>query len=325
MEEPTSSSKTGPAETGVEWKVVVTLVAVLLLLEGAARLFEGHLSRDVAHLRALSDEAESLSDPNGFKVLVIGNSLARRGLDRERLGDGLNQGEEGGTALAYMVPDASNATEWSWGLRRYFNHREVGTDLNLVFTGERHLLGGNPSPERLGGYFVGREDWGRFIAESETIDSSVRFLLGANSALFANRERVRPLVGFHFLPGFEKVWGLLAGGGMKEETESGEDSAAAGPAQGIELENLRRLCASLEATGGKSVVVMVPMPEPYRLGPEIVAELESAGIEILDFSRVTGITEEDFPDGYHLGERGAEKFTELLVKELDARLEKGSG
>lgn len=65
-----------------EWKVLASLVAILLVLEVGMRAFETRLSKDIAHLRGLPEAAERLKAGDGYKILIVGNSLARHGIQR---------------------------------------------------------------------------------------------------------------------------------------------------------------------------------------------------------------------------------------------------
>ena len=65
-------------------------------------------------------------------------------------------------------------------------------------------------------------------------------------------------------------------------------------------------------------VWFVPMPQPevwdYNLAATTLAKKH--GMKVLDARSIKGMTEEDFSDGYHLGETGGKKFSRWMAEQL---------
>ena len=65
-------------------------------------------------------------------------------------------------------------------------------------------------------------------------------------------------------------------------------------------------------------VWFVPMPQPevwdYNTAATELAEKH--GMKVLDARSIEGMKEEDFSDGYHLGETGGEKFSRWMAAQI---------
>ncbi|MDF1852684.1 MAG: hypothetical protein P1U85_17740 [Verrucomicrobiales bacterium] len=302
----TSNKATGFLWKTREGKVVLFLLLALLLLEIGARSFEERLSADLAHFSELPQAADRLREGSrDGSVLVIGNSLAREGIDTERMREAFGNVE-------FFHPDGSSVVEWSWGLRRYFLSQGSIPDRILVITARSHLVDHVVAPEKLGAYLVGDENIGSALESLDNHEATARFLLGRVSHLFANRSRVRPLIGYRFLPGFEEAWPLLASAGMEAQLAiEGEEALVS-----RSLVALPRLVAFAKKSGSELIVVKIPMVADYDLPDDVVEILESNEIRLIDLSDLDGISESSFRDGYHLNREGASITTKALLDAL---------
>ena len=306
---------------GNEWKVIASLLLAVIGLEMAARRWQGNVSKDVASLLALPDELRQWREEDKFKVLIVGNSLARRGVDRqvfEHAGKKLagrwkaRGAKDRGISCLYFCPDSSSVTEWAWGLGRYFSQSEDFPDLIVVVTARGHLVDGPVSPGRLGAYLLGENNFKEALKIRPDFESKLRLILGRYSRLYAIRDRVRPNFGYRFLPGFAEAWPAVAADRRAIGADEGksESNAAVG------ISSLKRLIDESKRMGAPVYFVTVPLPEPYVLRAEVVELLEARNQTLLDLSDVEGISAKDFPDGYHLDELGARVFTAALIDEL---------
>lgn len=305
-----------------EIKIGICLGLVVLLAEGAARLGEPRLSKDLAHLATFQDLAEKMPEGNArFDVLLLGNSLARHGVGRSALEERLQAEQEAEVKMHSMLPDATGITEWNWGFRRYLEKRDGHPDLVLLFTGPKHLLDARSVfPERMGAYYVPRGDrWRYAMNELEGIDERSRFFLASVSRIFANRARLRPLVFYNLVPGYEATAQAINRGlnTSREELEAFSAQSEAGTS------NLEALFSSVDSVGGKVVIVSVPVPGGTYSLPDSVREAAADhGCRLIELGSDLDLSDNEFPDGYHLGRNGAERFTEELVARL---MEKGAG
>jgi len=296
-----------------ETKVVIAVIVALFGGEALARVFESSLSADVrqmlAHERIPSQIAEAQARGR-FCVLVLGNSLARAAVDRATLEEGLREKGYPDPLVIYLTPDASGINEWTAAYRKYFPPGDGGglPDLVILLTGPSHLLD-HPvrSPEKLAAFHAAAGDLPEILSSWLTTTSErSRFLLASVSRLFANRERIRPLLFYRVVPGYEATAQRL------NRPEGDRPQQADG--EGATVERFGGLLDSLGLPSDRTLVAAVPLPERYEL-PEGVGKLASKRvIRVYREAASEQWPMEAFPDGYHLGERHAGGFTRGLLE-----------
>ncbi|MGJ8642163.1 MAG: hypothetical protein ACSHX9_02045 [Luteolibacter sp.] len=298
-----------------EWKVLIVLALSLLVMEVLVRNFAGSLSVDLRNTLITPESASRIAraDDADCKVLVVGNSLARCGVDLKLLGqnsDWLPNSEGAHVRAELFAPDSSSVIQWSWGLKRYFQNTGSYPDTILLFTGRTHLLDVRTMPETLGAYYVGTRDLGEAYNSMRDSEESLRVLLGAGSHLLANRDRIRPRIGYSYLPGFLTAWPTLTVGAGNGDDVKEEQPQEAG------TESLERLIATARKMNSKLHVISVPLPEPYQIPDEVLRLLAETDTPFHDLSTLPGITPSQFPDGYHLDEAGSAIFTRAILDAL---------
>ena len=298
-----------------EWKVLLSLAGVLLLLEVAARIVEERLSKDVSHLRSLPAEAERFRDapPESLKILVLGNSLARCGVDCGVLAAGLEKKGGRPVVVAGMHPDGSRIEEWFFGYRKYFAEAQTSPDVVLLVTGRLHLNDHLQSASDMGAFYVRTTDVPLFAERHlRNVETISQFFLGKVVALFAHRERVEPLVFYNYVPSYE-------GTAQAINRQSAEN--AGGSAAGLldHCETFESFAAELRESGVRLVVVTAPLPQPYQL-PEIVQRIARAeGAMIIDAGADLLLPPSRFPDDYHLDSEGAKLLAEYIASKWEIR------
>lgn len=287
--------------------MLLGLGLAMLMLEGASRQLGHRLSADLRHLEGLDEAADRLARPGtgDGRLLIVGNSLAREGVDTGWVKRRFSEVE-------MFVPDGSSVVEWSWGLRKYFLSAGARPDEIWVLTGRAHLLDQPLPPEKLGGYYIGVDDLAAAARAQPDTEGACRLLLGWASRLFAIRDRVRPIVGYRYLPGFAEAWPAVAA--PKVARVDGGNASPAGSPDADVTASLRRLLDGAEMIAAPVTVVWVPLPDAYEPPSPVLGTLEARGTRWIDLSRLEGLDGDRFPDGYHLDREGAEIFTSALLE-----------
>lgn len=305
-----------------EIKVILAVVAALLMGEVGARLFEPRLSADIRQILGFEEFPQKIAESRAEGqtiVLVLGNSLARSGVDEVTLEAGLRKKGWARPKIFYLTPDASGVNEWTAAYRKIFpGSGAIRPDLLILVTGPGHLLD-HPvrSPERLAAYHASRKDRVKIFCEWLNSESErCRFLLASVSRLFVIRERVRPLLFYDLVPGYEVTARQLnqaVGQGIRDPSEAGGTAV-----------RFRMLLDSLDLPAKRVVLAAAPLPEIYQI-PDVVLEAASErGITVFQEVAGVGLPPEAFPDGYHLGAEFSDEFTSRLAKCINlARLREG--
>lgn len=297
----------------MEGKILLTLLTMVLLLEGAARLLETHFSKDVRELLDrgnLSKLVRKENDSGNFAILAIGNSLARACLHKETFESELARKGYRNPKLFFLTADGTNVNEWSASYRKYFFKSPAKPDWILWVSGPQHLLDQPPaSPERLAAYHAAAFDIPLILDEwVGGFDEGARFLLARVSRLVACRDRVRPLLFYNFIPGFE---------GASESINSlqREQVATVGQSRG----SASRFRFALETSGVSNehmFVIAAALPFSYEIPESVEDVVREQGVTILELGAKHEWGAEAFPDGYHLSEERSVEFTRETVANL---------
>lgn len=287
--------------------VVGALLAALLGLEICARIFEIRLSKDVAHIRSLPAEAERLREAPGgaLKVLILGNSLARCGVDQAVLSQRLRGMTKREVAISVMHPDGSRVEEWHYGYRRYFDQTGAAPDVVLLCSGRLHLVDGLDDLDSVAAFYTSWRDMPDFMGrENLGVGAICQATVARLSALFAHRRRVQPLVFYNAMPRYEPTVNLI--GRVRSLQASGEVEERA-----LHCENFAGLADTVRLSGGQVLLLQVPLPEAYELPSRVLETAQEKGVRVLraDLS----VPGERFPDGYHMDAQGAAHWTHWLL------------
>lgn len=297
-----------------EWKVMLSLAGLLVVLECAARLSEERLSKDVQHVRALPEQAMLIrAAPEGtVKVLVLGNSLARCGVDVPLLKRRLSEKWELPVEVAVMHPDGSRIEEWAYGYRRYFANEGARPDVILMVTGQQHLTDRLQNVTGMGAFYVGDRDvWEFASSRLSGVENIARFFGARFSFLFAHRDRVEPLVFYNLVPSYAETAQVInreSGRRLAMESESGRGETRA---------VFQGLLAKLREDGVGLILATAPMPEPYQLSEGLKNDLRAAAVMLVDEGSSAEWPRSSFPDGYHLDSAGAVRFTDSILESWD--------
>ncbi len=295
-----------------ELKVILSLVFVLLLGEAGSRAFESRLSADVRQMLAFEEIPQEIAEAQAAGqtcVLVLGNSLARAAVDSETLEIGLIEKGWPQPKVFYLAPDGSGVNEWTTAYRKHFpSSKTIRPDLLILVTGPGHLLDHSVrSPEKLSAFLAAPQDRGEIFRDWLTTDSErCRFVLAGVSRLFANRDRVRPLMFYNLVPGYEVTAQRLNRAGREGREESVPAVATAN--------RFRTLLDSLDLPADRVILAGAPLPESYRLPEAVLKATSEWGIAVFDDSAAAEWPSEAFPDGYHMGPSAAGVFTDELLQ-----------
>jgi hypothetical protein len=301
MSSSTSSFKT-------EWKVVVSVALVLLAAEVTMRLETSRFSEELRLLGSLPTAGDPHTEP-GTRVLILGNSLTRCGIDERVLRDSFLSPE--GTPPVRFNKVAFNGTsalEWNRILTRYFIRVGNAPDWLIMPFGTTALQDvRRPDLGRLA-LLCGPDDFWDTLANDLEPAQFGLYLHSYVFYSFANRSRIRLVVLKNLLPDYAtstiRLWSAQAPG-----------AAGADPPP-PSYRMLKQLLAEGASHRIRIALVAMPRDEDYEIDPQIRDAADAAKAILVDMRHVDGIAAEDFTDGIHLSPAGGKKFTRAFVRRL---------
>lgn len=301
-----------------EARVALCLLLMLAGLELATRLFEQRLSKDVQHIRSLPAVAAKLqaAPDSSLRVLILGNSLSRDGLNQTVLRDGLQKLTGRQVELAAMYPDGSSVSQWFYGYRRYFSQAGAKPDLVFIGTARQHLLDARSEADRLAAFYTSYADMPLLLKQQHgDVEAISKALLARVSMLFAHRGRVQPLVFYNLVPGYTETTQNLSVHRSEAPGQSAESTVLAAPVN-EPCWHFQELIKTIQADGATPIVVTIPMIKPYQLPASLVESAGAAGVRVESLGSTLEWSADRFPDGYHLAPAAGEEFTRMVVESL---------
>lgn len=291
-----------------EAAVVCVVVIALCACELGLRATIARASKDVRHIEELPRIADGLASARKPTVLFLGNSLTRAGVLPDALGlDGAH--------VALIHPDDTTIGDWLYLYERYVRARGAAPDLVVVgFAADQLSDAPRLDVPRLGGYLGGLALLPQaFDHDVRDADGRTSYLLAWLSTAYANRERVRTEVLARLIPHYK-----TSAQRLNRLAKAQRESAPARRGYG----RLARFLETFKGTKTKVVFAAFPVPAKRELDPELAAQIARGGGRLVDLRSLEGLTDRDFPDGYHLSPRGGAVLTRALARRVREMLGK---
>lgn len=288
----------------------------VLLCEAGIRLIGPGLSRDLEQIRAMPRIAAEFQPDraNQQRILFLGNSLFREGVDPELVESGLQQFSGGQYQVRRATADATGIPEWYYAFKRFFaDAGQVPDVMVLGFAGDS---GGHFSdsrqvmPDRLAQHYSRLRDIPELFRRDVTsFDQRCDFMAASVSWAWANRERVQKRVLDAVVPGYRTAAQRMNDAILPGRVATQQESPA-------EYTRLKRLIALAQQHDVELVFLAIPIGRDYEIDPGLSAVAGMFQIPLIDGRQVPGITHDLFPDGYHMNSAACERFSKFVAHAL---------
>ena len=295
-----------------EIKVICLVLFVLLGYEFIIRTQEGALSLDIKHIRQIPAISSSLVRGEGLRVLFLGNSLTRNGVDAAVLEKELRAQGVGPLHIERVFPDETTIGDWYYLFKDKFVDAGHLPNVLIVSFAETHLQDNQAiKPDRLARYFTSADDIPEIFANDvRDFDSRSDFLLSDLSSSFANRTRVRTRLLDLLIPYYRDSAPRLNQTLQTTKSEKAESVQHT-------YHRLERLMAMAQKHGVRIIFVAMPQRENfYPIDPRLRNTIETAGMDFLDCRAVEGLGRESYIDSMHLNSIGGAIYSHYLAQQL---------
>jgi hypothetical protein len=304
-----------------EVKAILMTLLFIALADVGLRRAELKLSIDVRHIRSFPVLARKLSAGPAPRIAFLGNSLTRYGLDEAAWTSAMAKLKSPVGSVAKLVPDDTTMPDWYYVALNSFIRPGYQPEALILGFSLNQLTDERIEASRLGAYFC---DLGNvpelFANDLNGLAPKVDFLLGRVCRMYGVRDEIQARVGDKFIPGYqESVRRLNA---LRRRKSPNNHQPTVPKANSYEL--LDRALALWRARGIEVVLVAMPIPSHYEIDPKLILKAQSAGVRLIDAREVPTLTQEDFPDGYHMGPRAAEIYTKFLAEKLAGTLRRNA-
>lgn len=314
-----------------EARVVVVVVLVLLAAEIALRKRLPALSLDHAHLQSIPAVVESMRNDPLPKILVMGNSQARQGIDEHALLAGCQSNGNATISLYRFVPDGGSINTWSFAWTRFFSSPQTRPSMILLCGAQAHFRDGVPNARDIGANYLLWNDLFHTITRYfSTTEDRLNLCASWFSRSFANAYRVHRRMLDMLTPRYRLAAQVINEKSRNLLTSAHLESATTPKTRNPSLHRLREFIEMRTYEGSDVVVVNMPNFINYKPPHDIATVVDQAGGTYLDLRNASGIDAEAFvdpfgTDPYHLNKRGAAIFTRVLKEALSEKLKALSG
>jgi len=298
---------------GREQYVIAMVLLAFLLLELLFRFGGDRLSKDIAHLQSFPEiaaEVAAMNPEDGTRVLFLGNSLTRYGVDPQVYTQACGLLFEEQVQAVKLNPDNTALADWFYAYRTYFSRPGIRPDVIVIGFEGGHLRDA-PSrhPARLAQYYTTYADWADLRHHDVTgFEEMANFELSRYSAAFGNRDRIQRKVLDNVIPDYREGMDEL-NARMVEQSET-ELVAETGP----DYLRLLEFIAQAERDGVQVILAAMPVPQAYEFDAGLLEVVASTSAELVDCREVPGMTEDMFFDGLHMDERGQQLYSTTLAE-----------
>jgi hypothetical protein len=290
-----------------ELKVIAAVALVFGAVELGIRGIEDDLSIDVKHIHAIPSIVASLDRQSVPHMVFLGNSLTRVSIQPETIAEGW----PAAPSMARIYPDDTTLLDWHYVYQRYLDKLKPGPNL-IVVSFVRSQLDDSQElhMDRLGSHFAGFQ----FVSEVFEYDvrrlgDRIEFILAGAFRVMANRERVQSRV-LASIPGYKELADVV---NHRVRTKANQSASQFGVPT---YTRLHRFLKAAHTRGDKVLFVAIPVPRPYKVSIELRDAIQRGGATLIDMQGVEPFTDQDFPDGYHLSEEAAPRFSRALGRTM---------
>ena len=309
----------------MELRVVAVVVCFVFLLEIIARIIAPTLDYDRENIHAFPaviEDLEKRAEKSGKpRVVFFGNSLMMHGLQEETVHKELEK--IGGPEIesTKITPVGTAMLDWVYLYRRYFEKDGSHPDVLVVGFVGHHIHDQEAIKlRRLSRHFVSVKDLPNlWKTEKMGFHQTSQSILCNISALEGDQPEhqlgILYSVVSDYRDGVNKNNQLISAAAERRARANDPKGLSSGEPK----ETYQRMERFIKRCKEHGVMIwFVPMPQPevwdYNLAATALAEKH--GMKVLDARSIEGMTEEDFSDGYHLGETGGEKFSRWMASQI---------
>lgn len=307
-----------------ELRVVAAVVVFVIILEIIARVIAPTLDYDRENIHAFPEtisKLEQQAEQSGnARVVFFGNSLMMHGLKEEIFHDEMHNINGPEFETTKVTPVGTAMLDWVYLYRRYFASEKSHPDV-LVVGFVRHHIHDQEAIKlrRLARHFVTTQDLPN-LWEQEELDfhNITQSTLCNLSALEGDQPEHQLGLLYTMVPEYQagvKVNNRLVAAAKERQAKQLGLSTGKEPEE--TYHRMTRFIEKCQEHGVKIIFVPMPQPHVWDFNPKAEALASQYGMSTMDARRIEGMTEEDFSDGYHLGESGAEKFSRWLAREIN--------
>ncbi len=311
-----------------ELKAIALALALLLVSEIGVRSLESSLSLDVQHFNNIPSIVNRLTAWPGTRVLFLGNSMTREGVDVKTVETTLTeQGVDvNNLAVERAYPDSSRLLDWHYLYQKYLGRKSKLPDILVIGFAQRGLddaPADSDQVRRIARNFAALQDVPELFSLEFTTPSQRGDYLIANAfTSFAVRERIRLRLLDALIPNFRQTQRELNESQKEQQTATVQpDNLQSAPSRAT-YTWLARFLKMANTRAVEVVFVAMPVRHFYEFDQRLPSVINQAGAHLIDLRSVPGLDAGKYRDALHMTPQGAQIYSRALAHELAPLLQR---
>lgn len=297
-----------------ELKVIAAVLCVLAACELAVRIASPYLDSDRIHIAEFPDISKKLAQSTSPRVLFLGNSLTRSGVDMDIVREELVRRGQNNASIAKIVPVGTVVTDWHYIFEKYFSDVDQCPDIVVIGFVRHHIPDSRDLKcRRLGRYFCEVNHLAEiFEYDVAALSKRTEVLLSRFWATYGEQSLVQERIYDSFIPNYRSATRKINKLLLADEEKKNEH-----------LENpkrtyhrLKRIAELLKKNNTHGIFVAMPLPDVWELDADVAKTVRQCGMTFIDGRKIPGMKNEDFRDGYHLGQNGAKIYSQFIAGKI---------
>lgn len=293
------------------------MASVLAAAELAGRFTGRWLSVDESHVREIPEIARRLHAGPPPRILFLGNSLTRCGVDLEAFRAELRVRGVPDVACEKVVPDGTGISEWYYYFKRHFADANETPDVVIVgFQGATASDQNLVRVEKLGQDACTLRDIPElFTSDVEGFGDRVQFLLSYCFYSVGKQTNMQHRVLSWVVPNYIQETQEL-----NQVVQSGRKKNAPSAPPRSTYRRLERLMSMLRRIDVRGVFVAMPGATDQTLDPMLVETVREGGMTFVDGRRIERLGAERFFDGVHMDAAAADVYSRFVAGAIAGQL-----
>lgn len=304
-----------------ETLVVISILCILLFIESGMRLVEKHLSGSVEHILSIPEIINQIDNNQADEnIIFLGNSLTNNAIDTNIVENQLNNNSNFTLQTSKITPDATALSDWYCIYKNQIQSLSSPPEYLIIGFAWAQLSDQYPvNPARLGGFFCTLNDL-KNLEETGLShhQQALRFLAGATSHVYVNREAIRNRILDILIPDYQTITQNL------NQVDNARQSDSTKNVSNYTYNVFERLIHSIQAKGTQVILVSMPVIGDYTLDKEIHTVAGKLNIKLLDMRKIETITPDMFKDSIHLNQHGQNLFSKAISQHISKLRHTGS-
>ena len=288
-----------------ELKVLAMILVMLACIEAGTRVFERRIAVGVHTPEA----AKKLIQGDGTRVLIMGNSLVRDGINALAVEQVMNAKRDAVVHVERYYLVSSTMSDWYYIFKNSFITAGRKPDVLVLCFALSHLQDGPITRPEVAYYYSSVSDLSDIFANQiRDFDGRTEFLLSKVSLSFAERRALERRAMDVTIPHYRLSANVI------NETLKAKAPPNRFAATYIDFQ---RLLVLAKRSNVPVIVVAMPGTKSYEI-PSIVQDMQRSGeISVIDDRSVPELNGVAFTDDFHLSSSGMAEFSRYLADQLE--------